>query len=386
MKLLKIIYFWLDISEKFMNISIIGGGIVGCAAAYYLSKSGYDVTLIEKDEIASKASGFSFGGLLPPMVSENNNLNIFTDFAINIHKKLFYDLSSKEINYGFRKKNSLILATNDQELKNIIKFSTQMYFPSGQNPIILNHGEISHIDARISDKILGGLYINNSYDVDAFNLCSSLWYAAKKYGAKLIKDEVISIDVKNNSVRSIVLKGSEKKINSQNVILAAGPWSKFLTESLGIDIPLKPLKGQILRFDNENHPDISINFWWGANYISTKYDGYLWAGTTEEDVGFNQNIDKKGAKSILSSCIEIFPYIEKLKITNQTACLRPITSDLLPIIENFSDEVSGLVLSTGGGRNGILFGPAMGYIAAEMILSKKSSVDTSFLNLKRFNN
>ena len=56
------------------------------------------------------------------------------------------------------------------------------------------------------------------------------------------------------------------------------------------------------------------------------------------------------------------------------------------IIENFSDEVSGLVLSTGGGRNGILFGPAMGYIAAEMILSKKSSVDTSFLNLKRFNN
>ena len=102
MKLLKIIYFWLDLSEKFMNISIIGGGIVGCAAAYYLSKSGYDVTLIEKDEIASKASGFSFGGLLPPMVSENNNLNIFTDFAINIHKKLFYDLSSKEINYGLQ--------------------------------------------------------------------------------------------------------------------------------------------------------------------------------------------------------------------------------------------------------------------------------------------
>ena len=75
-----------------------------------------------------------------------------------------------------------------------------------------------------------------------------------------------------------------------------------------------------------------------------------------------------------------------MKITNQTACLRPITSDLLPFIEYFSDEVSGLVLSTGGGRNGILFGPAMGYIAAEMILSKKSSVDTSFLNLKRFNN
>ena len=261
-----------------------------------------------------------------------------------------------------------------------------MYFPSGQNPVILNHGEISHIDARISDKVFGGLYINNSYDVDAFNLCSSLWYAAKKYGAKLIKDEVISIDVKNNSVRSIVLKGSEKKINSQNVILAAGPWSKFLTESLGIDIPLKPLKGQILRFDNENHPDISINFWWGANYISTKYDGYLWAGTTEEDIGFDQNIDKKGAQSILSSCIEIFPYIKKLKIIKQTACLRPITSDLRPIIENFPNEISGLVLSTGGGRNGILFGPAMGCIAAEMILSKKNSVDTSFLNLKRFNN
>ena len=369
-----------------MNISIVGGGIVGCAAAYYLSKAGHKVTLFEKDNIASKASGFSFGGLLPPMVSENDNLNLFTDFAINIHKKLFSELSSKEINYGFRKKNSLILATSEDELKNIIKYSTEMYFPSGQNPVMLNYGEISHIDARISDKVLGGLYINNSYDVDAFNLCSSLWCAAKDYGAKLIKDEVISIDVKNNSVRSIILKGSEEKINSENVILAAGPWSKFLAKTLGIDIPLKPLKGQILRFDNKNYPDININFWWGANYISTKYDGDLWAGTTEEDVGFNQNIDKNGVQSILSSCIEIFPYIEKLKIKNQTACLRPITSDLRPIIENFPGEISGLVLSTGGGRNGILFGPAMGCIAAEMILSKKRSVDTSFLNLKRFNN
>ena len=369
-----------------MNICIVGGGIVGCAAAYYLSKAGNDVTLLEKDDIASKASGFSFGGLLPPMVSDQDKLNLFTDFSIQLHKKLFSDLSSKNINYGFRKKNSLIIATSEDELKNIIEFSSGMYFPSGQNPVILNHGEISHIDARISDKVLGGLYINNSYDVDAFNLCSSLWYAAKKYGAKLIKDEVISIDVKNNSVRSIALKYSKKKINTQNVILAAGPWSKLLTESLGIDIPLKPLKGQILRFDNENHPDMNINFWWGANYISTKYDGYLWAGTTEEDVGFDQNIDKKGAQSILSSCIEIFPYIKKLKIIKQTACLRPITSDLRPIIENFPNEISGLVLSTGGGRNGILFGPAMGYIAAEMVLSKKNSVDTAFLNLKRFNN
>ena len=194
-----------------MNICIVGGGIVGCAAAYYLSKAGNDVTLLEKDDIASKASGFSFGGLLPPMVSDQDKLNLFTDFSIQLHKKLFSDLSSKNINYGFRKKNSLILATSEDELKNIIEFSSGMYFPSGQNPVILNHGEISHIDARISDKVLGGLYINNSYDVDAFNLCSSLWYAAKKYGAKLIKDEVISIDVKNNSVRSIALKYSKKK-------------------------------------------------------------------------------------------------------------------------------------------------------------------------------
>ena len=76
-----------------MNICIVGGGIVGCAAAYYLSKAGNDVTLLEKDDIASKASGFSFGGLLPPMVSDKDNLNLFTDFSIQVHKKLLVDLN-----------------------------------------------------------------------------------------------------------------------------------------------------------------------------------------------------------------------------------------------------------------------------------------------------
>ena len=58
--------------------------------------------------------------------------------------------------------------------------------------------------------------------------------------------------------------------------------------------------------------------------------------------------------------------------------------DLKPIINDFSDLINGLVISTGGGRNGILFGPLMGLRAAEMVMSKKMSIDTSFLSIKRF--
>ncbi|MBI21524.1 MAG: hypothetical protein CL780_04680 [Chloroflexi bacterium] len=367
-----------------MNVSIIGGGVVGCTAAYYLSKSGHSVTLFEKDEIAAHASGFSFGGLLPPLINSKDPLLSLSHFSLELHKKISFDLDQDGFNYYFKRKNSIHLAKKESEMKRLLFLSNQVFSHYQNKPVILNNSELKHIEARLSDKVIGGLHLNCSYDIDTYNFCRSLWESSKKFGAKLIKKEVTKIEVNNNSVKGLKIKDSEEIIPSDHIIVAAGPWSKFIFESLGIEIPLFPVKGQIVRLKTISPPDIKVNFWWGPNYLSTKHDGNIWVGTTEEEVGFNEKPDIQGRKSIINSSVEIFPFIKDLPEVNHTACLRPITKDLKPIIDDFSDLINGLVISTGGGRNGILFGPLMGLRAAEMVMSKKMSIDTSFLSIKRF--
>ena len=72
-----------------MNISIIGGGIVGCATAYYLSRDGHDVTLFERDSLAQHASGFALGGLNPPVGKVPSEAYLtLAEYSISLHREL----------------------------------------------------------------------------------------------------------------------------------------------------------------------------------------------------------------------------------------------------------------------------------------------------------
>ena len=69
----------------------------------------------------------------------------------------------------------------------------------------------------------------------------------------------------------------------------------------------------------------------GNDYVTSKANGLVWAGTTEEDVGFSDNPTEQGRKDIISNVSPFFPAISTGPVTSHTACLRPVTPDGLPI-------------------------------------------------------
>ena len=141
---------------------------------------------------------------------------------------------------------------------------------------------------------------------------------------------------------------------------------------IGVPIEVRPLKGQILRLQAPG-PPVVCSVGWGHNYATTKPDGLLWAGTTEEEAGFDEETTPAARDEIGAALVRMLPAMADAQVVYQTACLRPLASDgllLLGRVRGF-DHV---YMATGAGRKGILFGPAMGRAIADLIVTGNTKI------------
>ena len=354
---------------------VIGGGISGCAAAYYLSSNGHSVALVEKDSLAAHASGFAFGSLYTRFQPPNGSPPIewFRAEAIDLHHDLAQTLPELTgSHYHFQEKAGLILAFDEEEVSQLKPTGAASFlrddWPADRQDVRwLAYGELSHIEARVSTDVIGALYLGGMTEVSPGGLTRALWRAAERNGAELINNEVLSIEATHGAVHGITT--SAGAIYGGMVILAAGPWSRTLLlqgESTShIDLPVMPLKGEILRYDLSDEPPVPVSLWWGTDYASSKPDGLLHVGATHSDAGFDEAISDEGRAKLRHSGERVLPFLSQRRVAQQTACLRPVTPDGLPIVGKFQG-IDGLVVATGGGPIGIELGPAIGKSAAEI--------------------
>ena len=358
---------------------VIGGGISGCAAAYYLASSGSTVALIEKDFPAAHASGFAFGSLYtrfhPP--KDSDPIDWFRAESIDLHHQLAHTLPDLTgVDYQFEEKSGLVLAFNDDEVARLKPAGAAAFlrdeWPADRQDIRwLTYGELSHIDARVSTDVIGALYLGGMTEVSPGGLTNVLWSGAKRYGAVMVNVEVTEININNGAMLRV--KTREGTISGGVVILAAGPWSRLLLKqsesTCHLNLPVAPLKGEILRYDLTHDPPIPVSLWWGSNYASSKPDGLLYVGSTHADAGFDEEPSELGREEIRRSAEQALPFLANKPIARQTACLRPMTPDGLPIVGEMPGT-SRLVIATGGGPIGIELGPAIGKLAAEIAMGE----------------
>ena len=325
------------------------------------------------------ASGFAFGSLHtrfnPP--SASHPIEWFRAEAIELHHRLSESLPEKSgVDYHFKEKAALVLAFEDAEAamfkpSGIASFLRDGWPNNRQDVRWLEYGELSHIDARISTEVIGALYLGGATEISPGGLTKALWAAAERHGAKLITAEVDEINVVDGNVSGVSTGTGE--ILGDWVVLSAGPWSgKLLRQSRStsmLNLPVSPLKGEILRYDLGDEPPVPVSLWWGSDYASSKPDGLLYVGTTHTEAGFDEQPSQDGRDEVRRSAERALPFLAEKDIVRQTACLRPSTPDGMPIIGAMPD-VKGLVIATGGGPIGIELGPSIGKLAADTVLGR----------------
>ncbi len=365
------------------DVVVVGGGVVGCATAYFLSRDGYSVTLIERDSIASHASGFAYGGLSPILgIIEDDPVLALSDAAEAIHAELAERLTDESgVEYEYRRKTSLTLACSRLEVDELRR--AHDWLRGHYDGEIAWHDEASihKLEPRVGPAVIAGLFADRASEVEPYRFTLALWQAAERSGAVMRNASVAGMVRKSGSVCGVRLESGEE-IATGAVVLAAGPWMGKATEWLGIDIPISPLKGQILRLKAPGEP-LAVSLSWSHNYATTKPDGLVWCGTTEEHVGFDETPTPYGRDTIMASIVGVLPYMADAELVQHTACLRPVAPDGLPVVGPAPGN-AGVFIASGSGRKGIFLGPAMGRTVAEMVAGKEPSVNVGELSPARF--
>lgn len=365
------------------DVVIVGGGVVGCATAYFLALEGRSVTLIERDSVASHASGFAYGGLSPIVgIIEDDPVLPLSTAADAIHKELAERLPGESgVEYEYRRKTSLTVATNPVEVDALKE--AHEWLKSNYKGEVSWHDEASvhALEPRVGPAVVAGLMADRSGEVEPYKFTLALWQAAERAGAVMRNAEVVGVSRKAGNISAVRL-GSGEEIEAGAFVLAAGPWMGKATEWLGIDMPISPLKGQILRLQAPGDP-LAVSLSWSHNYATTKPDGLLWCGTTEERVGFDETPSAYGRDTIMTSVIEVLPYLADAELVHHTACLRPVAPDGLPVVGPAPNN-AGVFIASGSGRKGIFLGPAMARVTADLVIGKTPDIDVSGLSAARF--
>jgi glycine oxidase len=359
-------------TENASDVVIVGGGIAGLTTAYYLAKARVPSVVVERDAIGSHASGFAYGGLSPLSgFGIPGPLAEIAQDGMRLHRELRESVVEETgIDVDFRVRCSLALAFSEADVQRLQAALPWQQRQPGYAARWLDASEARRVEPRVSDETLGATLIEGTAGVEPYRLVLALTRAAEGLGVRVRHGRAISLLRDSGRVTGVVLE--RDVVACSTVVLALGPWSAEVSDWIGVPIDVRPLKGQILRLQAPG-PPVDCSVGWGHNYATTKTDGLLWAGTTEEEAGFDEDSTVAARDEIGAALVKMLPAMADAQIAHQTACLRPVASDGLLVL----GRVPGLehvYVATGGARKGILYGPAMGRSIADLILGRDTGV------------
>ena len=343
---------------------VIGAGAVGCAVALQLARLGLRPLVIERDGVAYNASAYAWGGLsahfgsgVPgPMTDHYRN-------AIAKHVKLYEELKpSASVDWQLQRVTSLSLADDDETATQLAK-DVEWMTSEGFEAEVINPETIYDLEPAIRKGVVAASVVNSGWELDSLSYTQALASESERRGANYMSGRVASVESASGTVKNVVLE-NRTRIDTPIVIAATGPWISGIK---GIpDLPIRPIKGEILRLERDGN-DLQNRVGFGGFNVGRKPDGTVWAGTYEWDRGFNRDVTDEGRRHILDGATAYIPSLTDSRIVKSTACLRPVASDGIPMV-GASGITEGIYYANGAGKKGILLSPLMAEWIADCIV------------------
>ncbi|ALC81712.1 MULTISPECIES: NAD(P)/FAD-dependent oxidoreductase [Bacillus] len=381
------------------DVLVIGGGIIGSSIAYYCSKSGLDITVLEKNELASETTSKCDGNIL----AVDKDPGFDSQMALK-SQQLVYELNNElEIPFEYRNPGSVLVCENDTEMEAAQKWVQQQQ-DAGLDFRMLDREDLRNESDYFADDILGGLECRTDSRVNPYMLTYSLIHRAKQFGAKIHTNTEVK-NLYKNQVNQFVIETNNETFTANKVVNACGVWAPFIGEMLDIDIPIKPRKGQVI-VASRQHP-VGLRNVMEFGYLISKFGGErkvdpftekygialvfeptesqnFLIGSSRQFNGYDTKVDHEVIKYIAKRAVRFYPKIADMTVIRTYAGLRPWTADHLPIISHV-EKVPGLYIAAGHEGDGISLAAITGKVIEEMINQNETSIPIEPLRYDRFN-
>lgn len=365
---------------------VIGGGVIGLATAYHLASAGAgSVLLLEKASLGSGSTCRSAGGVRAQFSDEINirlgqrGLRVFERFEELFGKPI--DLH--QVGYLFLLDSLEDVATFESSvaLQNSLGVPSRMLSPA----------EAQDISPFIStDGLLAAAFSPEDGHCDPASVCQGYAAAARRHGATIVTGCAVTGGVVDRSGRAPRIRGVQTDagmVETDRVVIAAGAWSKEVAVWFGLDLPVEPLRRQILVTEAIPGlpPDMPMTIDFGTTFYFHNEGPGLLMGMSDphETPGFRLDVSDGWMPGLVDALSRRAPRTAEVGVAHQWAGLYEVTPDANGLV-GVSDEVKGLSYCTGFSGHGFLLGPALGEVMADLILGQQPFVDVSAFDVRRF--
>lgn len=368
------------------EVIIVGGGVVGNAAAYYLAKRGVEVIVLEgSDSIGHGGSSRNGGG-----VRQSGRDVRELPYAIYGIKNMWPTLSEElGVDVEYVRKGNLRLGLNEDHIK-ILEGLTANAQGLGLDVTMVSAEEVKDICPHLSDQVVGASWCPTDGHANPMKTTLAYFKRARELGVTFISGaKATAIKKIRGKARQVVVEDGTI-FEGEHIILAAGYESRFVADSVGINIPMYPYFGSAIVTEAQPKMfDIMLGVATAEIYgHQCAHGSFVFGSGTGLEPTKKPDMDDLKLMSLDGSanCRGIMKYVPKLKdakIVRTWGGWMDMTPDGVPVISPV-EEVPGLIIACGMCGHGFGTAPAVGYMLSQMVVGEKTICDLTPLRYDRF--
>ncbi len=417
-----------------MKVLILGSGVIGVTSAWYLAKSGHDVTVVDRQPSVANETSFANAGQISPgysapwaapgipakaikwLMQELAPLKISTrdldmetllwmtkmvancnskDYHINKSRMMrvaeysrncLRDLRNEiNIEYEHRTQGTLQLFRTESQVKSSKK-DIQVLNECGVDHQILTPDQCLAYEPALKhtiNKVVGGIRLPNDETGNCHMFVTELAKECEKLGVKFVMNtDIKKLNKQGDEITSVTTDKGE--FTADAYLMALGSYSTHMLADIGIKVPVYPVKGYSLTIPIEDYSAAPESTIMDETYkvAITRLGDQIRVGGTAEITSYNLALTEKRRKNIEFSVADLFPHAADLAKADFWTGLRPMTPDGTPILGK--TNIENLFLNTGHGTLGWTMSLGSAKFISDIISCKPPDIDDSGLSIARY--
>lgn len=417
-----------------MHIIVLGAGVIGVTTAYYLSKSGYNVTVLDRQPGVALETSFANAGQITPGYSspwaapgvpfkalkwmfqphaplsiqltgqkfqyewmlkmlgqcnaERYQINKERMLRLSEHSRTCFDHLREEIEFGFdaRQLGTLQIFRTQQQLDAIEK-DIQILTAENIPHQLLTAEALLNVEPALKKSkvnLVGGLHLLGDQTGDCHKFTVELAKLCEKRGVNFIFNANIQqIQKTSNTISGVLLKDGQL-IQGDQYVIALGSFSRDLLAQIDLKLPVYPLKGYSITTPITDPDAAPISTILDESYkvALTRFDDRIRVGGMAEICGFNRYLDPRREHTLKMVLKQLFPEASDSRETLFWTGFRPSTPDGTPIIGK--TQYQNLLTNTGHGTLGWTMSCGSAQLLTDIISNRATAIRTDDLNFSRY--